>query len=252
MPDSDTILQLVNVRKDLGNQRVLDGLNLSVMHGETLVIMGRSGSGKSVILKHMVGLMRPDDGEIFFDGRRLDVMERHQLREVRKRMGMLFQSSALFDSMSVGENISLGLRKHTRLSAAEIELVVEEKLNLVGLAGTSAKMPAELSGGMRKRVGLARAIAMDPELVFYDEPTTGLDPITADSINELILDTRESLGVTAVVVTHEVANALKVGTRICLLDGGRIVYEGTPGEVRRTDHPLMDKFLAGTAGRAEA
>ncbi len=226
---------------------MLDRLNLSVERGETLVIMGRSGAGKSVILKHMVGLMSPDSGEVAFDGHGLSALEDRELQELRKRMGMLFQSSALFDSMSVGGNVSLGLRKHTRLGRDQIARVVERKLSAVGLSGISAKMPAELSGGMRKRVGLARAISMDPEVVFYDEPTTGLDPITAGSINELILDTRNSLGVTGIVVTHDVASALKVGTRICLLDLGRIVFEGTPGQVRQTDHLLMKQFLAGTA-----
>ncbi len=246
------IIELTNVCKDLGGHQVLHRLNLTVEHGETVVIMGRSGAGKSVILKHMVGLMSPGSGEVSFDGYRLNSLPRHELRNLRKRMGMLFQSSALFDSMSVGENISLGLRKHTRLNSDEIEQVVERKLSAVGLAGISAKMPAELSGGMRKRVGLARAIAMDPEVVFYDEPTTGLDPISADSINNLILDTRNSLGVTGIVVTHDVASALKVGTRICLLDGGRIVFEGTPEQVRQTKHPEMKQFLAGTAGVTES
>ncbi len=245
------IIELSGVCKSLGGQPVLHGLDLRVERGETVVIMGRSGAGKSVILKHMVGLMAPDSGEVAFDGHRLDSLSRAELRELRKRMGMLFQGAALFDSMSVGGNISLGLRKHTRLGNTEIEQVVERKLAVVGLSGTAAKMPAALSGGMRKRVGLARAIAMDPEVVFYDEPTTGLDPITADSINELILSTRNSLGATAIVVTHDVASALKVGTRICLLSGGRIVFEGTPEQVRVTGHPEMKQFLAGTADVAE-
>ena len=251
MLDSGTLIDLRGVRKTLGGQKVLEGIDLRIAHGETVVIMGRSGAGKSVILKHMVGLMTPDSGEVYFDGRRLDVMDRHELQQVRKRMGMLFQSAALFDSMSVGDNVSLGLRKHTSLDAAEIQRIAEEKLAEVGLEGTSGKMPADLSGGMRKRVGLARAIAMDPEVVYYDEPTTGLDPITADAINDLILSTRRSLGVTGVVVTHDVASALKVGTRICLLDSGRIVFEGTPDEVRATDQPVMRQFLAGTAGTVE-
>jgi phospholipid/cholesterol/gamma-HCH transport system ATP-binding protein len=248
MPENRPIIELRGVRKSLGGQTVLDGVELAIEHGETVVIMGRSGAGKSVILKHMVGLMQPDGGEIYFDGRRLDGMERHHLQEVRKRTGMLFQGAALFDSMSVGENVSLGLRKHTSLSDDEIGRIAGEKLAAVGLAGTSQKMPAELSGGMRKRVGLARAIAMDPEVVYYDEPTTGLDPITADAINDLILSTNRGLGVTGVVVTHDVASALKVGTRICLLEQGRIVFDGTPDDVRTTDHPVMHQFLAGTAG----
>ena len=248
MPENRAIIELRGVRKSLGGQTVLAGVDLAIEHGETVVIMGRSGAGKSVILKHMVGLMKPDGGEIYFDGQRLDVMDRHRLQETRKRTGMLFQGAALFDSMSVGENVALGLRKHTRLADEEIRRIAEEKLAAVGLEGTSGKMPAELSGGMRKRVGLARAIAMDPEVVYYDEPTTGLDPITADAINDLILSTRHSLGVTGVVVTHDVASALKVGTRICLLEKGMIVFDGTPEDVLRSDHPVMQQFLAGTAG----
>lgn len=241
------LVELRKVSRRLGGQQVLDSLDLEVRRGETVVIMGRSGAGKSVILKHMVGLMRPGSGEVLFDGVRLDSLSRAGLRDVRRRLGMLFQQAALFDSMSVGENVGLGLRKHTGKSRREIDEIVARKLAIVGLAGTEDKMPAELSGGMRKRVGLARAIAMDPELVLYDEPTTGLDPITADAINELILETRKRTGVTAVVVTHDVASALKVGTRICLLVGGRVIYSGSPEDVGRTDNPYVRQFIEGRA-----
>ena len=174
-------------------------------------------------------------------------MRRDDLHEARKRMGMLFQSSALFDSMTVGENVSLSLRKHTRLSEAEITGVVSEKLAAVGLAGSEGKMPSELSGGMRKRVGLARAIAMNPEVILYDEPTTGLDPITADTIDSLIISTREKFGVTSVVVTHDVKSALKIGTRLSLLDGGRIVFSGPSTEIARADDPGLKQFIEGRA-----
>lgn len=244
---NDSIVQLVNIYKRFGDEQVLAGLNLSVPRGETLVIMGRSGAGKSVILKHMIGLMAPDRGEVYFDGRRLDTLKHAELQQVRRRIGMLFQGAALFDSMTVAENVSLGLRKHTRMSEGEIREVVRAKLAAVGLSGVEEKMPAELSGGMRKRVGLARAIAMDPELVLYDEPTTGIDPITADAIKNLILDTRRQFGVTSVVVTHDVSNALKLGTLISLLVDGRIIFSGTSGEVKSTDNPYVRQFLEGSA-----
>ncbi|MFH1068948.1 MAG: ABC transporter ATP-binding protein [Candidatus Glassbacteria bacterium] len=243
----NAIIELRGVRKSLGGQIVLDGLDLAVQRSETLVIMGRSGAGKSVILKHVIGLMTPDEGEVYFDGRRLDTLSREQLQEVRKRMGMLFQGAALFDSMSVEENVSLGLRKHTRLTDEEIERVVAEKLAAVGLTGTGDKMPSELSGGMRKRVGLARAIAMDPEVILYDEPTTGLDPINADAIDNLIIDTREKFGVTSLVVTHDVKSVLKIGTRVSLLDGGRIIFTGPASEIAHTDDPCLKQFVEGRA-----
>lgn len=244
---NDSIVQLANIYKRFGDEQVLAGLNLSVPRGETLVIMGRSGAGKSVILKHMIGLMAPDRGEVYFDGRRLDTLKHAELQQVRRRIGMLFQGAALFDSMTVAENVSLGLRKHTRMSEGEIREVVRAKLAAVGLSGVEEKMPAELSGGMRKRVGLARAIAMDPELVLYDEPTTGIDPITADAIKNLILDTQRQFGVTSVVVTHDVSNALKLGTLISLLVDGRIIFSGTSGEVKSTDNPYVRQFLEGSA-----
>ena len=241
------IMELAGVYKSLGGQPVLSDLSLSVPRGETLVIMGRSGAGKSVILKHMVGLLNPDRGAVLFDGRRLDRMRRAELQQARKRMGMLFQSSALFDSMTVAENVSLGLRKHTRLGEKEIAAKVEAKLAAVGLAGIEQKMPAELSGGMRKRVGLARAIAMDPELILYDEPTTGLDPITADAINNLIIETRDKFGVTSVVVTHDVNTVLKVGSTVSLLNEGKIIFSGAPAELKSTDNPYVRQFLEGRA-----
>ncbi|HUU30444.1 MAG TPA: ABC transporter ATP-binding protein [archaeon] len=244
---SEAIIKLIDVWKRLGSQEVLKGLDLDVPRGETLVIMGRSGAGKSVILKHMIGLMSPDKGNVFFDGQSLERLSRAELNEVHKRFGMLFQSSALFDSMTVGENVSIGLRHHTNLTEEEIRGVVAKKLEAVGLPGLENKMPSELSGGMRKRVGLARAISMDPEVILYDEPTTGLDPIMADAINELILETRNHVGATSVVVTHDVNSALKVGTLISLLDDGRIIFTGKPQELKETDNPYVKQFLEGRA-----
>jgi len=243
-----SLIELKSVYKSLGGQPVLDDLNLTINRGETLVIMGRSGAGKSVILKHIIVLMKPDSGEVLFDGQRLDTLPRPELNEARKRVGMLFQGSALFDSMSVGENVSAALRRHKKLKPEQVNHVVAAKLDAVGLSGTENKMPNELSGGMRKRVGLARAIAMDPEVVLYDEPTTGLDPITADQINDLILETRRNFGVTSVVVTHDVRSALKVGTRVCLLVNGKINFSGSPDEVRKTDNPYVRQFLESYAG----
>jgi len=241
------LIELQSIYKSLGDQQVLDDLNLTIERGETMVIMGRSGVGKTVILKHIIGLMKPDNGQVLFDSLRLDILSRPQLNEVRKRFGMLFQSSALFDSMTVGENVSAALRRHKKMTPEEIHRVVAAKLQAVGLTGIENKMPDELSGGMRKRVGLARAIAMDPEVVLYDEPTTGLDPITADQINDLILETRRKFDVTSVVVTHDVTSALKVGTVICLLVNGRINFSGRPEDVRNTDNPYVRQFLESRA-----
>lgn len=245
--NNDVIIELRRVVKQLGGQRVLDGLDLTVTRGETLVIMGRSGAGKSVILKHMIGLMRPDSGEVLFKNRPLGQMGRRELDGVRRRFGMLFQGAALFDSMNVGRNVSAALRRHTRLTEEQIDEVVREKLTAVGLSMVQERMPAELSGGMRKRVGLARAIAMDPEVILYDEPTTGLDPITADSINDLIVDTRSRFGVTSVVVTHDVASALKVGTRFSFLLDGKIYFSGGGEELRNSGDPAVRQFLEGRA-----
>ncbi|MEA2062292.1 MAG: ABC transporter ATP-binding protein [Gemmatimonadota bacterium] len=238
-----SLIELKKVCKRLGGLEVLDNLDLTIEHGETLVIMGRSGAGKSVILKHIIGLMKPDSGAVVFDGVRLDTLPRIDLNEVRKRFGMLFQGSALFDSLSVGGNVCAALRRHKKLPPGEIRRIVSDKLRAVGLSGIEDKMPDELSGGMKKRVGLARAIAMDPEVVLYDEPTTGLDPITADQINDMILDTRRQFGVTSVVVTHDVTSALRVGTHICLLVGGRIIFSGPPEEVKASDNPYLRQFI---------
>lgn len=235
------------LQKGFFNKLVLRGVDLSIEDGESLVIIGRSGCGKSVLLKHFVGLLEPDEGEVLIDGVDICRISRRKLFEVRMRFGMVFQGSALFDSLTVGENVGLALREHTDWSDHEINRISEEKLAMVGMEGASGKRPAELSGGMRKRVGFARAIAMNPECVLYDEPTTGLDPIMADVINNLIIKLKEELGITSVVVTHDLASAYKVADRIAMLSDGRIIADGTPDEVRHTDNPAMRQFIEGRA-----
>ena len=245
--DHEAIIRFSRVTKSFEEQLVLDELDLDIFRGETLVVMGRSGCGKSVLLKHMLGLLRPDSGEIYFQGEDITKFSRKKLFQMRMHFGMLFQSAALFDSMSVGENVALPLRKHTKLSEEEIEHIVEEKLRLVGLVDVMDKYPSELSGGMKKRVGLARAVVMNPEVVLYDEPTTGLDPIMADVINELINRLKVELEITSVVVTHDIKSAYRVADRMAMLHGGKIIYSATPEEVKRTDNAIVRQFVEGSA-----
>jgi phospholipid/cholesterol/gamma-HCH transport system ATP-binding protein len=241
------VIQIRGLQRQLGRKRVLDGVDLDVRDGETLVVMGPSGTGKSVLLKHIVGLMKPDAGTIEVEGENIVPMKEAELNRVRKRFGMLFQSSALFDSLTVGENVGLGLREHTRMSDDEIRQRVTERLDWVGLQGVESQKPASLSGGMRKRVGLARAIAMDPQFILYDEPTTGLDPIMADVIDQLIRDLQRRMKITSVVVTHDIPSAYKVGDRIAMLHQGKIVFEGTPEETRETHDPMVRQFIEGSS-----
>jgi len=242
-----TIVRIRGLGKSFGRHRVFDSLDLDIVRGETLVVIGRSGCGKSVLLKHITGLLKPDAGEITFEGEDITRFTRKKLYQMRLHFGMLFQSSALFDSMTVGENVALPLRKHSEMSDGEIAKVVSEKLELVGLTGVQNQYPAEMSGGMKKRIGLARAVAMNPQMVLYDEPTTGLDPIMADVINELIRTLQRELAVTSVVVTHDIKSAYHVGDRIAMLHEGKIIYSGTPEEVRRTDDPVLRQFIEGKA-----
>ncbi len=235
------------MKKRLGNKQVLDGLDLDVEQGETVVVLGPSGTGKSVLLKHMIGLMQPDAGSIRVAGEEIVGMDEPGLDRVRLKFGMLFQGAALFDSMTVGENVGLGLTEHSNVPPAEIRRRVTERLGWVGLKDVEQMKPASLSGGMRKRVGLARALAMDPEIILYDEPTTGLDPITGDVINQLIRALQHQLGVTSVVVTHDLMSAYKVGDRLAMLYQGRVVFIGTPDEVRETDHPMVRQFIEGSS-----
>ena len=241
------MIQLRGLTKKLGSKQVLNDLDLVIPTGETMVILGRSGSGKSVLLKHIIGLMHPDAGNIEVDGEDVATLDEGELNRVRQRFGMLFQGAALFDSLTVGENIALPLREHTKLKDAEIRRRVAERLAWVGLEGVERMKPASLSGGMKKRVGLARAIAMDPAYILYDEPTTGLDPIMSDVINKLIRSLQQRIGVTSVVVTHDLHSAWHVGDRMALLHEGRVHFSGTPDEARATSDALVHQFIAGSS-----
>jgi phospholipid/cholesterol/gamma-HCH transport system ATP-binding protein len=241
------MIRIRGLRKRLGGKQVLDGIELDVPAGCTLVILGRSGTGKSVLLKHIIGLMQPDEGTIEVDGQIITGLSERELNEVRKRFGMLFQSAALFDSLSVGENIALPLREHTHMTPAEISQRVRERLEWVGMQGIEENRTSSLSGGMRKRVGLARAIAMDPAYILYDEPTTGLDPIMADVINRLIRSLQKRIGVTSIVVTHDLHSAMQVGDELALIHEGRVVFTGTPAEARETESVLVRQFIEGNS-----
>ena len=241
------MIRIRGLRKRLGTKQVLDGVDLDIEAGETVVVMGRSGSGKSVLLKHIIGLMAPDEGSIEVEDQEIVGMPEAELDSVRRRFGMLFQSAALFDSLTVGDNVGLGLREHMRMDEVEVRRRVAERLEWVGLTGAEAMKPASLSGGMRKRVGLARALAMDPRYILYDEPTTGLDPITADAIDQLIRSLQKRLGVTSIVVTHDMASAYKVADRMVMLYEGRMVFSGTPGETRTTSNGVVRQFVEGSS-----
>jgi phospholipid/cholesterol/gamma-HCH transport system ATP-binding protein len=236
-----------DVWKSFDDKRVLRGLNLVIEPAETVVIIGQSGTGKSVLLKHIVGLLRPDRGAVLVDGVNVGKLSHKKLFELRMRFGMVFQSAALFDSLTVAENVGLAIREHTDMTDEDIRQICNEKLRMVGLEGVGDKVPAELSGGMKKRVGFARAIAMNPQCVLYDEPTTGLDPIMADVINNLIIKLSSELKITSVVVTHDLASAYKVGHRIAMLHHGAVIFEGTPDQVRDTSQPLVRQFIEGRA-----
>ncbi len=236
------MIEIVNLHKSFYDNHVLRGVNLKVYDGETLVIIGKSGCGKSVLLKHIMGILKPDEGKVLVDGIDINHSESN-LFEIRKRFGMVFQGAALFDSLTVAENVIIGLREHTRLSYKEMLDIAKEKLSLVGLEGTEHLKPAELSGGMKKRVGIARALAHDPEYILYDEPTTGLDPIMADRINKLMLDLKRRLKKTTIIVTHDMHSAFMVGDRIAMLDGGKIIFEGTPEETLKTKNKRVREFI---------
>ncbi len=241
------MIEVQELSKAFDENVVLDKTSLTVRQGETVVVIGRSGGGKSVLLKHMIGLMKPDSGKVLINGVNIASLSGRALDKVRMRSGMLFQGAALFDSMTVGENVSFPLREHTKLSPEKIEERVEECLLLVGLSKVADLMPSELSGGMRKRVGLARALSMGPEMLLYDEPTTGLDPIMADVINDLIIALRDRLKVTSVVVTHDMRSAYKVADRIAMLYNGHIIAIGTPKEIQESDNPVVQQFIRGQA-----
>ncbi|MEK7308484.1 MAG: ABC transporter ATP-binding protein, partial [Nitrospirota bacterium] len=233
--------------KSFGEKHVLKGVNLTVQKGESVVVIGGSGSGKSVLLKHIIGLLKPDEGMVRVDSVELASLSEKGLNDTRKKFGMLFQSSALFDSMKVWENVGFGLKRHTEYTDARIKEIVSQKLKIVGLAGAEDIMPSELSGGMRKRVGLARAIAMEPEIILYDEPTTGLDPIMADAINELIIEMREKLRVTSIAITHDMKSAYKIADKIAMLYNGVIIDTGLPEEIKNSSNPVVKQFVEGSA-----
>ncbi len=241
------MIEIVDLHKSFGAHTVLGGIDLKIETGETMVIIGRSGCGKSVLLKHIMGIMKPDSGKILIDGVNVFDVSNDEINHFRMQIGMLFQGAALFDSLTVRENVGFSLDEHTHLPANEIDRRVKEKLRLVGLSGIEDLMPAELSGGMKKRVGLARAICTEPKIILYDEPTTGLDPIMADAINDLILRMQQRLRITSIVVTHDMTSAYKVGTRIAMLYNGKIVGLGTPNEVRSSEDPLIQQFINGSA-----
>jgi len=241
----DRFIRFLDLHKSFGDNRVLRGVDLEVRRGETVVVLGGSGSGKSVLIRHTIGLHRPDSGEVWVDGVRIDGFAEEQLLETRKKVGMLFQAGALFDSMTVEENVGYALHEHTDWDQERIAQRVSEVLHHVELERVEDLMPADLSGGMRKRVALARAIALAPRAVLYDEPTTGLDPITANTINRLIRGLQERLGITSIVVTHDIHSAFTVGDRIAFLHDGRIEFDGTVEQAKQTTEPLLRNFLQG-------
>ncbi|MFA4889670.1 MAG: ABC transporter ATP-binding protein [Candidatus Omnitrophota bacterium] len=239
------MIEIKNVTKSLGGHKVLNRLNLTIEKGLTCVIIGRSGCGKSVLLKHIIGILRPESGQVIVSGKNVSQLKGRDLTDLRMKIGLVFQGGALFDSLTVAENVGFGLIEHDHVSQRELLERVEESLSLVGLCGIGNLMPSELSGGMKKRVSLARAICIKPQIILYDEPTTGVDPITADSINELIISLHDKLKVTSIVVTHDMKSAYKVGDRISMLYQGKIIAEGTPEEIQATEHPVVHQFING-------
>ena len=239
------MIRLVDVHKAFGPKQVLGGFTLDVVEGETMVIIGYSGTGKSVAIKHIVGLLEPDAGEVWVDGLEVPRLPRRELYKLRARIGYVFQFAALFDSLSIGENVAMGLRKQGELTEREIGDRVAEALDLVDLPNVEGRFPAELSGGMRKRVGIARAIALRPTYILYDEPTTGLDPVTSAVIDQLMVRMRTKLGVTSVVITHDMRSAYTVGTRIAMLYKGRVRQVGTIDEIQHSDDPVVRQFIDG-------
>jgi len=241
------MIETRNLQKSFGDQNVLDGVSFRIENGESVVIIGRSGGGKSVLLKHLIGLLKPDSGEVLIDGQNIGPMNERQLLLVRKNFGMVFQGAALFDSMTVAGNVAFGLRRHAHFTEGEIAMRVAAALEVVDLPGTEEKNPAELSGGMRKRVGLARAIIYEPKIVLYDEPTTGLDPIVSDSIDKLIIRVRDHLKVTSIVVTHDMRSARRVGNRVLMLHEKKLYANAAPQEFFESQDPVVRQFVDGIA-----
>ncbi len=241
------MIKINELKKYFNSKKVLDGVNLDIEQGKITVIIGRSGEGKSVLIKHIIGLLKPDEGNIMLDSEELTAMNEKELNNIRKRFGMLFQGAALFDSMTVAENVGFPLKEHTDMDEKTIRKIVSDKLKRVGLVGVEDMMPADLSGGMKKRVGLARAIAMDPEIVIFDEPTTGLDPIMSDSIANLMLVTQRDLKTTYIAITHDIALTYKIADKIAMLHEGRIIETGTVDEIKASTNPVLRQFVEGRA-----
>lgn len=239
------MIEIINVCKSFDGHKVLDNLNLNIRDGETTVIIGRSGCGKSVLLKHMIGLLKPDSGHVLINGKDTTRMDEKELNEIRMKFGMLFQGAALFDSLTILENVGFAMLEHTNATKEEIAKGVKECLALVGLKDIEDKKPAELSGGMRKRVGLARAILLRPQIILYDEPTTGVDPIMGDSINDLIVKLHTKLNVTSIAVTHDMTSAYKIADRITMLYNGKIIADGKPDDIKNTHDPIVKQFITG-------
>ena len=246
-PNHSHKIEVKNLKTVLGGKVVHKDVNLTVQEGETMLVIGGSGCGKSVLFKNIVGLLKPESGSIYIDGVDITQTTEKEMMEIRKKFGVLFQGAALFDSMTVKENVGFALKRETELTDNQIDLIVKEKLKQVGLVGVQDMRPSELSGGMQKRVGLARAIAMDPEIILYDEPTTGLDPIMADIINDLILQLQRELKVTSIVVTHDMKSAFKVGNSIAMLHEGTIIFTGTIQEIKQTKNLYIKQFIEGSS-----
>ena len=246
LTDGQPIIAAKNLTKKFGNKLVLDNISLTVEKSKTTVVIGPSGCGKTVLIKHLIVLLRPSSGEVYFKDRRIDNLDENKLSKIRTHYGFLFQAGALFDSLSVAENITFPVLQHCRITDwGQVDELVKAKLAMVGLDGYQRFYPAKLSGGQRKRVALARAIALNPEVILYDEPTTGLDPIRADTINELILKLQRELGITSVVVTHDMTSAYKIADRIVMLHNGRIIADGDPEHIRSHPHPVVQQFING-------
>ena len=244
--ENEIVIRSDDVHKKFGDRVILNGINLEIYKGETFVIMGGSGCGKSTFLRHLIGALKPDKGKVYLLGKDLNLLNEDEMDVLKKKVGMCYQSAALFDSMTVGENISLPLREHTKLDKSVIDIVVKMKLELVGLRGFEDLMPSQLSGGLRKRVGRARALVMDPEIIFYDEPTAGLDPLVAGVIDKLILDLSKKLAITSVVVTHDLKSVFSIADRVAMLYEGRVLEVGSPDAIKKSKNAMVQQFISGS------
>jgi len=242
----ETVIKIENLKKKFGDRQILNGVDLEITRGEIFVIMGGSGCGKSTVLRHMIGAIKPDEGNIYLLGKNIAAINEDEMDSIKKKIGMSYQGSALFDSMTVGENVSLPLKEHTKLDANVINIMVKMKLELVGLRGFENLLPSQLSGGMKKRVGIARAVSMDPEIVFYDEPTAGLDPIVTAVMDKLIVDLSKALSVTSVVVTHDMNSVFRIADKIAMLYEGKVVQVGTREEIRMSKNEYVQQFVSGS------